>query len=134
MIRIKKIDHVAVCVADLDAAIAQYRDLFSVEPTSRERVDSQKTDAALLPIGECQLELIAPAGNQSLEKFLVERGPGLHHVALEVDDIDKSLAFLKALGVRLIDDVPRIGARGHRVAFIHPRATGGVLIELVENS
>jgi methylmalonyl-CoA/ethylmalonyl-CoA epimerase len=88
----------------------------------------------LLPVGsgETALELIAPKGNDGLEKFLGKRGPGLHHVAVEVEGIEDALAFLKSLGVRLIDETPRIGARGHKVAFVHPSVTGGVLVELVE--
>jgi methylmalonyl-CoA/ethylmalonyl-CoA epimerase len=136
MLRIKRIDHVAVCVADLDEALARWKGVFGLEAPVREIVASQKTEAALLPVGagETSVELIAPRGEGSLERFLEKRGPGLHHIAVEVEGIDEALAFLKALGVPLIDEVPRPGARGHRVAFVHPRATGGVLVELVEPS
>ena len=85
-------------------------------------------------MGESSIELIAPRGNEGLARFLEKRGPGLHHIALEIEGIDEALALLKAMGVRLIDESPRVGARGHRVAFVHPEATGGVLIELVEKS
>lgn len=132
MIRIKKIDHVAICVNDIDGAVAKYKQVLGVEPTVREVVASQKTEAVLLPIGETSLELIAPRGNDGLEKFLDKRGPGLHHIAVEVEGIEQALTTLKALGVPLIDESPRKGARGHKVAFIHPKATGGVLVELVE--
>jgi methylmalonyl-CoA/ethylmalonyl-CoA epimerase len=132
MLRIKKIDHVAVCVADLDEALARWRDVFGLAQEAREVVASQKTEAALLPVGETSVELISPRGNASLERFLEKRGPGLHHIAVEVEGIDEALALLKGLGVPLIDEVARPGARGHRVAFVHPRATGGVLVELVE--
>jgi methylmalonyl-CoA/ethylmalonyl-CoA epimerase len=134
MIRIKRIDHVAICVADVEAAKAAWERAFGLRETVREEVASQKTEALLLPVGEGEtaLELIAPKGNESLEKFLAKRGPGLHHVAIEVEDIEGALAALKALGVRLVDETPRIGARGHKVAFLHPSATGGVLVELVE--
>jgi methylmalonyl-CoA/ethylmalonyl-CoA epimerase len=132
MLRIKKIDHVAVCVSDLDGAAAKYKELFGLEVAKRETVASQKTEAALLAIGESNIELIAPRGNDGLVKFLEKRGPGLHHIAVEVEGIEDALAFLKGLGVPLIDETPRIGARGHKVAFVHPKATGGVLIELVE--
>jgi len=143
MIRIKRIDHVAICVADVDAAKALWEKAFGLKPTVRETVASQKTDAMLLRVGEGEtaLELIAPhrgeaadpgKPNEGLEKFLGKRGPGLHHVAIEVEDIEGALALLKTLGVRLIDDTPRVGARGHKVAFVHPTATGGVLVELVE--
>jgi methylmalonyl-CoA/ethylmalonyl-CoA epimerase len=132
MLKIKKIDHVAVCVSDIDAAIAKYKEVFGLEATQRETVASQKTEAALLPVGEGNIELIAPRGNEGLVKFLEKRGPGLHHIAVEVEGIEKALELLKAMGVQLIDEAPRIGARGHKVAFVHPKATGGVLVELVE--
>lgn len=132
MLRIKKIDHVAVCVKDVDEAITKYRTALGLEPTVREVVESQKTEAVLLPIGETSVELIAPAGNVGLEKFLEKRGPGLHHIAVEVEGIEDALATLKALGVPLVDETPRKGARGHKVAFLHPKATGGLLVELVE--
>ena len=134
MFRIKKIDHVAVCVSDIDAAAAKYKEVFGLEPRERETVASQKTEAALLPIGDSNIELISPRGNDGLVKFLEKRGPGLHHIAVEVEGIEGALAFLKGIGVPLIDETPRAGARGHKVAFIHPKATGGVLVELVEPS
>jgi methylmalonyl-CoA/ethylmalonyl-CoA epimerase len=132
MIRIKRIDHVAICVPDIDHASEVYRALFGLEASSRESVAAQRTEACVLPIGDSNLELISPQGNEGLTKFLEKRGPGLHHVALEVEGIEAALQVLKALGVKLIDETPRIGARGHKVAFVHPSATGGVLIELVE--
>ncbi len=136
--RIKRIDHVAICVADVDAAKVVWERAFGFHAGPREAIASQQTDAMLLRVGEGEtaLELIAPfAGTGSeagLKKFLAKRGPGLHHVAVEVEGIEDALALLKALGVRLIDETPRIGARGHKVAFIHPGATGGVLVELVD--
>ena len=132
MLKIKKINHVAVAVADVDEALAIYEPLLGVRAREREVVASQKTDAALLPLGETSLELISPKGNEGLARFLEKRGPGLHHIAIEVEGIEDALAALKALGVPLVDEAPRIGARGHKVAFLHPKATGGVLIELVE--
>jgi methylmalonyl-CoA/ethylmalonyl-CoA epimerase len=132
MIKIKKIDHVAIAVEDVDAALEKYRTAFGLEVKEREVVASQKTEAALIPIGESSLELISPKGNDGLKKFLEKRGPGLHHVAIEVEGIEAALTFLKSIGVPLIDETPRSGARGHKVAFVHPKATGGVLIELVE--
>lgn len=132
MVRIKKIDHVAIAVEDVDGTLAKYKEVLGLDPTVREVVASQKTEAVLLPIGETSLELIAPRGNEGLEKFLAKRGPGLHHIAIEVEGIEQALAALKALGVPLIDETPRKGARGHKVAFVHPKATGGVLVELVE--
>jgi methylmalonyl-CoA/ethylmalonyl-CoA epimerase len=135
LLKIKRIDHVAVCVADIDAATQRFGAVLGLLPAHREVVESQKTAAVLLPVGDssgASLELIAPRGNAALERFLEKRGPGLHHVAIEVEGIEKALGLLQALGVPLIDETPREGARGHKVAFIHPKATGGVLIELVD--
>lgn len=132
MLRIKKIDHVAVAVEDVEAAIASYGKVLGLTPTVREVVASQKTEAVLLPIGETSIELISPKGNEGLARFLEKRGPGIHHIAVEVEGIEDAIATLEALGVPLIDKTPRKGARGHKVAFLHPKATGGVLVELVE--
>lgn len=130
--KIKRIDHVAVCVADIDEAAARWRAVLGIELSSREIVESQQTEAALLPIGETSVELISPRGNAGLERFLGKRGPGLHHIAIEIEGLEQAIALLEGLGVPMIDRAPRIGARGHKVAFVHPAATGGVLIELVE--
>jgi methylmalonyl-CoA/ethylmalonyl-CoA epimerase len=132
MLKIKKIDHVAVCVADMDEALARWRTVFGLQARERETVASQKTEVALLPLGETSVELISPRGNDGLARFLDKRGPGLHHVAIEVEGIESAIALLKGLGVPMIDEAPRKGARGHKVAFVHPKATGGVLVELVE--
>lgn len=132
MLKIKKISHIAVAVANLDEALAKYEQALGLKPTSRENVPSQRVEAALLPIGESSIELISPRGNDGIQRFLDKRGPGLHHIAVEVEDLDAALVILKALGVPLIDEGPRPGAHDHRVAFLHPKATGGVLIELVE--
>ena len=132
MFKIVKIDHVAVAVNDIDEALGKYKAAFGLVEKERETVASQKTEAALLPIGDSNIELISPRGNDGLAKFLEKKGPGLHHIAIEVEGIENALTTLKALGIPLIDEAPRKGARGHKVAFIHPKATGGVLIELVE--
>jgi methylmalonyl-CoA/ethylmalonyl-CoA epimerase len=132
MFAIKKIDHVAVCVEDIDASAAKFKAVLGLEGKERELVASQKTEAMLRPIGDSNIELISPRGNDGLSRFLEKRGPGIHHIAIEVEGIEAALAFLKSLGVPLIDEAPRKGARGHKVAFVHPKATGGVLIELVE--
>jgi methylmalonyl-CoA/ethylmalonyl-CoA epimerase len=132
VVKIKRIDHVAVCVPEIDEALARWRAIFDVQPGEREWVESQKTDALLIPTGDTSLELVAPRGNEGLTRFLDKRGPGLHHVAIEVEQIEEALRLLAALGVPLIDTSPRRGARGHKVAFVHPKATGGVLVELVE--
>jgi len=132
MIKVKKIDHVAICVADIDAAAATFSAVLGLQPKEREVVASQQTEALLMPVGDTSVELISPRGNKSLDAFLAKRGPGLHHIAVEVEGLEQALVLLKSLGVTLIDDAPRRGARGHNVAFIHPKATGGVLVELVE--
>jgi methylmalonyl-CoA/ethylmalonyl-CoA epimerase len=132
MIKIKKVDHVAIAVTSIDGALAKYQQALGLDVKEREVVASQKTEAALLPVGETSIELIEPKGNETLAKFIEKKGPGLHHIALEVEGIEGALAFLKAAGVPLVDETPRVGARGHKVAFLHPKATGGVLIELVE--
>lgn len=143
MIKITKLDHVAICVKNIDEAAKTYRALFGLEVDQREVVGSQRTEAALLPLGDSNLELISPAEaltatgerlppNEGLQRFLEKRGPGLHHIALEVEGIEAALTTLKSLGVPLIDETPRVGARGHKVAFVHPKATGGLLVELVE--
>ena len=139
MIRVKRIDHVAIAVADRDACAHDLVTLFGLAPGAREHVANQATDVAFLHAGQATnddgaaLEICAPAasgGNAGLARFLASRGPGLHHVCLEVEDLPAALATLKAAGVRLIDETPRLGARGHQVAFLHPAATGGVLFEL----
>jgi methylmalonyl-CoA/ethylmalonyl-CoA epimerase len=136
MLKIKKIDHVAVCVADIDEAAARWEKVLGLKVREREVVESQKTEAALLPAGETSVELITPRGNEALARFLEKQGRGggaaLHHIAIEVEGIEDALKLLSSLGVPLIDETPRRGARGHKVAFIHPKATGGVLVELVE--
>jgi methylmalonyl-CoA/ethylmalonyl-CoA epimerase len=132
MFKIKRIDHVAICVPSLDDAQARWLALFGLTGRQREEVESQKTEVVLLPVGDSNLELIAPRGNESLERFLDKRGPGLHHIAIEVEGIEQAIGVLKDMGVPMIDEAPRPGARGHKVAFIHPKATGGVLVELVE--
>ena len=111
-------------------AAAHLGNLFGLAAGAREHVAAQQTDVAFLDCADAALEIIAPAGNAGLARFLDRRGPGLHHVCFEVDDLPEALAALKAAGVRLIDEAPRPGARGHLVAFLHPSATGGVLFEL----
>jgi methylmalonyl-CoA/ethylmalonyl-CoA epimerase len=133
MIKVKHIDHVAIAVADAAQGSHQLSELFGLTPTALEHVANQKTDVIFLhPEGETDIELVCPSGNESLQRFLDKRGPGLHHVCFEVEDLAASLAALKAAGVSLIDEAPRRGARGHLVAFLHPRATGGVLFELCQ--
>src|SRR3569833_4331361 len=133
MIKVKRIDHVAIAVRDRDGSCDALASLIGLHPGAREHVPGQKTDVAFLhadAAAEAAVELSAPACNEGLERFLAKRGPGLHHICFEVDDLPAALASLKAAGVRLIDAVPRPGARGHQVAFLHPASPGGVLFEL----
>lgn len=127
------IDHVGVAVEDIDAALALYRDSLQMPLVHRETVAEQGVDAALLDVGDGHVELLEPLGPETaVGKFLARRGPGLHHVAYRVDDVEKTLSQLAAAGVRLIDERPRTGIRGSRVAFLHPASTGGVLTEIVQ--
>jgi methylmalonyl-CoA/ethylmalonyl-CoA epimerase len=127
------IDHVGVAVADIDSALALYRDALGMELVHRETVAEQGVDAALLDVGDGHVELLQPLGPETaVGKFLARRGPGLHHVAYRVADIDAVLTALAAAGLRLIDESPRVGIRGSRVAFLHPASTGGVLTEIVQ--
>jgi methylmalonyl-CoA epimerase len=127
------IDHVGVAVEDLDAALALYEGTMEMAVAHRETVEDQGVEAVLLDVGSTHVELLRPLGPETaVGKFLARRGPGLHHVAYRVEEIESALARLRAEGVRLIDEQPRIGIRRSRVAFLHPSATGGVLTELVE--
>src|SRR5918998_5361019 len=116
-----KIEHIALAVADLDGAIAHYKDVWALETSHRERVEAQGVEEAMLPLGESHLQLLAPtAPDTTVGKFIERKGEGLHHIAYEVDDLESALATLKDKGVALIDDKPRRGGRGHSVAFVHP--------------
>lgn len=128
-----RIDHVGVAVEDLDAAIALYESQFEMPLVHRERVEEQGVEAVLLDVGDGHVELLAPLGPDTpVGKYLARSGPGLHHVAYAVDDIDAALAKIAAAGIERIDQQARVGIRGSRVAFLHPRSTGGVLTEIVE--
>lgn len=128
---VKRVAHIAIAVPALDAAAKFYTDQLGLELTGRETVASQKVTVGFIPVGESNVELVQPeAPDAPIAGFLEKRGPGLHHICFEVDDIDSLCARLVAAGVRMIDSSPRPGAHGTRVAFIHPSATGGVLIEL----
>jgi methylmalonyl-CoA/ethylmalonyl-CoA epimerase len=130
-----RIDHIGVATEDLDGAIALYEDTLGMPIAHRETVESQGVEAVLLDVGEGHVELLRPLGPDTpVGKYLERQGPGLHHVAYAVDDIDGVLGKLKEAGIELIDSEPRIGIRDSRVAFVHPKSTGGVLTELVEPS
>jgi methylmalonyl-CoA epimerase len=128
-----RIDHIGIAVEDIDAAIALYQDSFEMELAHRETVESQGVEAVLLDVGDGHVELLAPLGPETpVGKFIAKNGVGLHHVAYAVDDIDSTLENLAAAGLQLIDAEARVGIRDSRVAFLHPRSTGGVLTEIVE--
>jgi len=128
-----RIDHIGVAVEDLDAAIELYEKSFGMELAHRETVEEQGVEAVLLDVGDGHVELLAPLGPDTpVGKYLDRKGPGLHHVAYAVEDIDSVLEQLTAAGIELIDREARIGIRGSHVAFLHPRATGAVLTEIVE--
>jgi methylmalonyl-CoA/ethylmalonyl-CoA epimerase len=128
-----RIDHIGVAVEDIDAALALYEGTFEMALAHRETVEEQGVEAVLLDVGEGHVELLAPLGPETaVGKFLERKGPGLHHVAYAVEDIDATLVSLAAAGLELIDSEARVGIRQSRVAFLHPRSTGGVLTEIVE--
>jgi len=128
-----RIDHIGVAVADLDAAIALYEREYEMTLAHRETVTDQGVEAVLLDVGENHVELLAPLGDDTpVGKFLAKKGPGLHHVAYQTPDIEAELARLKAAGLELIDLTPRVGIRNSRVAFLHPKSSGGVLTEIVQ--
>jgi len=128
-----EIDHIGVAVEDLDEAIALYRDHLGMREQHRETVEEFGVEAALLEIGGSHVELLMPTQPDSgVAKFLERKGPGMHHVAYRTDDIQAVLERMRATGMRLIDDEPRTGIQDSRVAFVHPKSTGGVLTEIVQ--
>jgi methylmalonyl-CoA/ethylmalonyl-CoA epimerase len=128
-----RVDHIGVAVDDLDAALALYGDALQMPVAHREVVEQQGVEAVLLDVGENHVELLRPLGPDTpVGKFLAARGPGLHHVAYQVQDIEAALDRLREQGLRLIDEQPRVGIRGSLVAFVHPKASNGVLIEIVQ--
>ncbi|MBK5220772.1 MAG: methylmalonyl-CoA epimerase [Thermoleophilia bacterium] len=128
-----RIDHIGVAVEDIDAALALYEGSFEMPLVHRETVESQGVEAVLLDVGDGHVELLRPLGPDTpVGKFMARNGEGLHHVAYAVEDIDATLERVIAAGVKPIDTTPRVGIRESRVAFLHPRFTGGVLTEIVE--
>jgi methylmalonyl-CoA/ethylmalonyl-CoA epimerase len=129
---IKRVDHIAIVVEQLDAALGVYRDALGMTVSDVRVMPEQDVKMAFLPTGDSEIELLEPLSAESgIGRYLAKRGEGLHHICLEVDDIDATLADLKARGAQLIDETPKQGANG-RIAFIHPKGSHGVLIELVE--
>lgn len=128
-----KINHLGIATKGIDEALKFWQDALGLENVHTEIVEDQKVRVAMLPIGETRIELLEPTSEDSpISKFLEKRGGGIHHIAVEVEDIEASLKKLKAEGVRLIDETPRIGAEGCLVAFVHPSSATGVLLELIQ--
>ena len=126
-----RIAHVGVAVTDLGAAVAFYRDVLGLEPHPPQEADG--ATIVSLPFGDAEVELLAPVRTDSpIAKFLERRGPGIHHICYRVPDLDAALASCRAAGYRLVDEVPRMGAGGRRIAFVHPKGTAGILLELTE--
>jgi methylmalonyl-CoA/ethylmalonyl-CoA epimerase len=124
-----RIAHVGVAVTSITEALAFYRDVLGLEPRAPDAADG--ATIVSLPFGGPEVELLEPASPDSpIAKFIAKRGPGIHHICYEVDDLDAALARCRAAGYRLVDEVPRVGAHGRRIAFVHPKATGGILLEL----
>ena len=129
-----KIDHIGIAVKSLAEATQVYEHALGLKVSGYDEIEDQGVRIAMLNIGESRIELLEPTGAESpIEKFMSKRGEGIHHIALDVDDIENALERLKAAGVRLVDSVPRRGAHNTRTAFIHPSSTHGVLLELVQH-
>lgn len=128
-----KIEHIALAVADMDAAISHYRAVWGLEVSHRERVEDQGVEEAMLPLGDSFIQLLGSTGpDTTVARFLAHRGEGLHHIAYEVGDLEGTLEELESKGVQLIDRQPRLGGRGHLVAFVHPSSNHGLLVELIQ--
>jgi methylmalonyl-CoA epimerase len=133
VIALTQIDHVGISVPDLEAAVADYRRLLGVEPAHRERVEDQGVEEVLFAVGASYIQLLGALGPDTpVGRALASRGPGVHHVAYRVDDIEAALAHLRAEGAQMVDATPRAGSRNTLIAFVHPRSMGGVLVELVQ--
>jgi methylmalonyl-CoA/ethylmalonyl-CoA epimerase len=130
---IKKINHVAVVVNDMDQALSFWRDALGIELHELRDVPAEKSQVAFLPLSGSEVELVQPTSDDSgIARYLTKRGPGMHHICLEVDDIEGMMSQLKSKGVRLINDEPRTAADGKKYAFVHPESTSGVLVELYQ--
>ncbi len=131
---LKKINHIGIAVRSIESGIAPYRAL-GLEPEGEEVVEEQKVRVVFLTVGESRIELLEPTSPDSpVAKFIEKKGEGIHHIAFQVENIEEALAQAEAQGLRLIDKSPRSGAHGTRIAFLHPKSTGGVLMELCEES
>ena len=130
---IDKLDHIGIAVKSIEENLKYYRDVLGMEYLGEEEVTEQKVRVAFLKLGESRIELLEPTSSDSpVAKFLEKRGPGIHHIAIQVDDIEAALSGHRKAGARLIDEMPRVGAHDMLIAFIHPKSTGGVLIELCQ--
>ena len=135
MTSVKRINHIAIVVDEIEDALHFWRDALGLKVTRVEEVPDQDTVVAFLPVGNSEIELVKPTSDESgVARYLKKRGPGIHHICVEVDDIETSLESLKASGVRLINSEPIIGTNGKKMAFVHPESTHGVLLELYELS
>ena len=132
---IKKIDHIGIAVKNIEDSLKVYKDILGMEVAGEEVVDEQKVKTVFLPVGESEIELLeSTSPDGTIAKFIEKRGEGLHHVAFQVDNLEDKLKELEAKGVRLIDKEPRYGAGGSRIAFLHPKSTNGILVELCERT
>ena len=130
---LRKVEHIALAVAELDTAISHYEEVWGARVEHRETVEDQGVEEAMIPVGDSYLQLLgATRPDSTVAKFVERRGEGLHHIAYEVDDLEAALAELKEKGVPLIDEAPRVGGRGHMVAFVHPKGNHGLLVELIQ--
>ncbi|MFQ5762705.1 MAG: methylmalonyl-CoA epimerase [Candidatus Bathyarchaeia archaeon] len=130
---IKKVNHIGIAVSNGREALKFFEDTFGLKATGTETVEDQKVKVFFIPVGETRIELLEPTAPDSpVQKFIEKRGGGMHHIAFEVEDIESELEKLSRQGVQLIDTQPRKGAHGTRIAFIHPRSTGGILLELCQ--
>ena len=133
MPKIKRIDHIAIVVEDIDTSLKFWQDALGLDLEHIEEVPEQRSIVAFLPTGESEVELVEPTTDDSgIARYLSKRGPGIHHICFEVEEIEAALGELKGKGVRLINETPTIGAGGKKIAFIHPESTNGVLVELYE--
>jgi methylmalonyl-CoA/ethylmalonyl-CoA epimerase len=131
--KVKKIDHIALVVQDMDEALSFWRDSLGMDLSELVEVPEEKAEIGFLPLGEGEIELVKPVGEETgLSKYLARKGPGMHHICLEVDDIEGMLGQLREKGIRLIDERPKVSRDGTRYAFIHPKAAHGVLVELYQ--
>ena len=128
-----KIHHIGIAVESINEALSLYQDALGVSPTTRAEVPAEGVVVAMLPVGDSRIELLEATGADSpITKFLLRRGPGLHHIAVQVEDLEASVERLRASGRRLVADEIRLGAHGYRYVFVHPASAGGVLLELIE--